>query len=140
MFSKEIGRRIEGFSDEALEALIQYDWPGNVRQLKNVVERLVIMCDERMLCFRHLASNLHLGDRDDHGPVPTTLAELKAAKQIVIEKSYGPIEKAFLVKALESTDWNITQAAKHVGMQRSNFSALMKKYALFPPVRKPQRS
>jgi DNA-binding NtrC family response regulator len=130
LFSKEIGRRIQGFSDEALDALIHYDWPGNVRQLKNVVERLVIMCDEKVLCYRHLSSNLHLGGQEDHGPIPETLQDLKSAKQVVLDKNYRPIERAFLLKALEGSDWNITQAAKRVGMQRSNFSALMKKHDL----------
>jgi len=130
LFSKEIGRRIQGFSDEALDALIHYDWPGNIRQLKNVVERLVIMCDEKVLCYRHLSSNLHLGSREDHGPIPETLQDLKTAKQVVLDKNYRPIERAFLVKALEGSDGNITRAAKRVGMQRSNFSALMKKHDL----------
>jgi DNA-binding NtrC family response regulator len=132
LFSKEIGRRIQGFSDEALEALIQYEWPGNVRQLKNVVERLVIMCDETMLGYRHLANDLHMGQQIDHRPVPETLAELKASKQAILESKYAPVEKAFLLKALEESGWNITQAADQVGMQRSNFSTLMKRHGLSP--------
>jgi len=129
-FSKEMGRRIQGFSDEALETLIQHDWPGNVRQLKNVVERLVIMCDERLLCYHHLSDNLQLGSAADHGPIPATLKDLKKAKQAVIKKNYDPIEKAFLVKALEKSGGNIRQAAGSVGMQRSNFSTLVKKHHL----------
>ena len=128
LFSKEMGRHIQGFSDEALDALIHYDWPGNVRQLKNVVERLVIMCDDNVLCYRHLSANLQTGIRKEHGSIPETLAELKAAKQTIMDGHYGPIEKAFLLKALKGTDWNITRAAKQVGMQRSNFSSLMKKH------------
>jgi DNA-binding NtrC family response regulator len=129
-FSKEMGRRIQGFSDGALDAMIHYDWPGNVRQLKNVVERLVIMCDDDVLSYSHLSSNLQMGARKHHGTIPETLDELKAVKQIIIDESYGPIEKAFLSKALERAHWNITRAAKQVGMQRSNFSSLMKKHRL----------
>ncbi len=128
IFSKEMGRRVQGFSDDALEAMTHYDWPGNVRQLKNVVERLVILCDDDILCYRHLASNLQMGTRTRHGTLPETLTELKAAKQIIIEETYGPIEKAFLLKTLKNAEGNITQAAKQVGMQRSNFSSLMKKH------------
>jgi DNA-binding NtrC family response regulator len=130
LFSKDMGRRIQGFSDDALEALIQHDWPGNVRQLKNVVERLVIMCDETVLCYRHLSANLQSGIRQDHGSVPKTLSDLKMAKQTIIEAQYTPVEKAFLLKALKNANWNITRAAKTVGMQRSNFSSLMKKHAI----------
>jgi len=130
IFSKEMGRRVQGFSDDALEAMIHFDWPGNVRQLKNVVERLVIMCDDDVLCYRHLSSNLQMGVHKHHGTIPKTLAELKSIKQIIVDESFAPVEKAFLLKALKNTEWNITQAAKQVGMQRSNFSSLMKKHQL----------
>jgi DNA-binding NtrC family response regulator len=92
------------------------------------VERLVIMCDEKVLCYSHLSSNLQTGMRRAHGSIPESLAELKAAKQAAMDEHYGPVEKAFLIKALKGSDWNITRAAKQVGMQRSNFSALMKKH------------
>jgi DNA-binding NtrC family response regulator len=130
VFSKEMGRQVQGFSDDALEVLIHYDWPGNVRQLKNVVERLVIMCDDKVLCYRHLQSNLQMGDKKFHGSIPESLAELKAIKQTIIDENFGPVEKAFLLKALKGAEWNITKAAGRVGMQRSNFSTLMKKYGL----------
>jgi DNA-binding NtrC family response regulator len=128
LFGKEMGRRVQGFSDDALEVMIHYDWPGNVRQLKNVVERLVIMCDDDILSYRHLASNLQMGSPARHDALPETLSELKTAKQIILDETYGPIEKAFLLKALKNAEWNITQAAKQVGMQRSNFSSLMRKH------------
>jgi two-component system, NtrC family, response regulator len=128
LFSKEMGRRIHGFSDDALDAMIQYDWPGNVRQLKNVVERLIIMCDDDVLCYRHLSNNLQLGTHKHHGTIPETLAELKAVKRAIINENYVSIEKAFLLKALKNADWNITRAGRQVGMQRSNFSSLMKKH------------
>ena len=131
IFSKEMGRKVQGFSDDALEALIHYDWPGNVRQLKNVVERLVIMCDDKVLCYRHLQSNLQMGNKKFHGSIPESLAELKAIKQTIIDENFGPVEKEFLLKSLKRTEWNISQAAGRVGMQRSNFSTLMKKYGLY---------
>jgi transcriptional regulator of acetoin/glycerol metabolism len=91
------------------------------------------MCEDKILCYRHLSSSLQVGVRNKHGEVPETLSELKSAKSHIIEESYGPVERAFLLKALEITGWNITQAAKRVGMQRSNFSSLMKKHALTLP-------
>jgi two-component system NtrC family response regulator len=52
-FCRQTGKRIEGFSNDALEVLTNHDWPGNVRQLKNVIEHLVIMADGAFLdlCF-----------------------------------------------------------------------------------------
>ena len=130
IFCKKMGRRIQGFSDEALDALIHHDWPGNVRQLKNVVERLVIMCDDDVLGRRHLSGNLKDETNPDPPTIPRTLGELKAAKQDLLDRRYLPMEKSFLLQALEGNAWNITRAAGQVGMQRSNFSAAMKKHGL----------
>lgn len=131
LFCRQTGKQIDGFSDEALEMLTSYAWPGNVRQLKNTVERLVILADKPILDDRSLSFK---GDAD--GPaafrerVPKTLEELRAAKKDLIQNRFGQIERAFLKQALAAADGNITQAARRVGMQRSNFSALMKKHGL----------
>jgi DNA-binding NtrC family response regulator len=127
---REMGRRIEGFSDDALQALLHYDWPGNVRQLKNVVERLVIMADEKILDHTQVANNLQSPEGEDVQTIPQTSEELKIVKRLILDKKYAPIEKNFLQTALKASAGNISQAAKKVGMQRSNFSALMKKHHL----------
>ena len=132
IYCREMGRRIQGFSDEALEALINHDWPGNVRQLKNVVERLVIMADEAVLDYHHLADNLYGSRGAAPGRVPGTLNELRALKKRIIEDHYGRMEKAFLLKALSAAGGNISEAAKAVGMQRPNFSTLLKRHGISP--------
>jgi two-component system NtrC family response regulator len=125
-----MGRRIEGFSDDALQLLINFDWPGNVRQLKNVIERLVILAEGKILNHNDLLNNLKAQDIDDIEVAPQSLAELKAVKQKILEKKFEPMEKQFLQTALKESDGNITRAAEKVGMQRSNFSQLMKKHNL----------
>ncbi len=140
IFCREMGRRIEGFSDEALQLLIDFDWPGNIRQLKNVVERLVIMTEEKILDHHHLVNNLQGSTGETKEPVPDTLEELKQVKKRIFEKNYLPIEKKFLLTALQAAGGNITRAAKNVGMQRSNFSSLMKKHTITSPLEKSDRS
>ncbi|HSM88420.1 MAG TPA: sigma-54 dependent transcriptional regulator [Desulfobacterales bacterium] len=130
IYCREMGRRIQGFSDEALEALINHDWPGNVRQLKNVVERLVIMADEAVLDYHHLVDNLHGSRGATSGRVPGTLNELRALKKRIIAEHYGRMEKAFLLKALSAAGGNISEAAKAVGMQRPNFSTMLKRHGI----------
>ncbi|MCF8078774.1 MAG: sigma-54 dependent transcriptional regulator [Desulfobacterales bacterium] len=137
IFCRDIGKRIEGFSDDALELLIQYDWPGNIRQLKNVVERLVILTDGDVLSFEDLIDHMYTKTRSMGNSVPGTVDELKAAKKKVVEKHYARIEKAFLMKALSAAGGNITEAANRTGMQRSNFSTLMKKHGLSRDSEKP---
>lgn len=130
LFCRKTGKRIEGFSDEALESLINYDWPGNVRQLKNVVERLVIMADDTKLDLLYLLDQLQLKQSWKDHPIPQTLKELNAAKKQLLEETFGQIQKAFLIKALRASNGNITRAAERVGMQRPNFYALLKKHRI----------
>ena len=130
-FSRKIGKPLEGFTPAALEMLAGHSWPGNVRQLKNLVERLVIMVDHPVLDTIDLLEHL---DRKGwrHDTIPQTLQELKEAKKRLLTETYGQLEKAFLVKALSAANQNITLAARRVGMQRSNFSTLLKKHRLTP--------
>ncbi len=133
LFCRQMGKQIEGFSDDALAALIDHRWPGNVRQLRNTVERLVIMADKTFLDRESLAGHVQLKstcDIPDPGSIPETLEELKAVKKEFLENVYGRLEKNFLTRALDDCHGNITHAAKKVGMQRSNFSTLMKKYTI----------
>jgi two-component system NtrC family response regulator len=100
------------------------------------VERLVILVDHPVLDGVDLLEHLdRKGWRTD--AVPQTLQELKTAKKRLLEESYGQLEKAFLIKALAAADQNITLAARRVGMQRSNFSTLLKKHRLSPDRRRP---
>lgn len=128
LFCRKTGKRIEGFSDEALEMLVNYDWPGNVRQLKNVIERLAIMADQGTLDLLNLLDHMQITRSWKEDSIPETLQELKAMKKRLLEEGFGHVEKAFLIKALKDCKGNITHAAEKVGMQRANFSALMKKH------------
>jgi len=129
-FCRKTGKRVDGFSDDGLEALVNFEWPGNVRQLKNVIERLVIMSDNRTLDLIYLLSQLQLKRSWGEDPVPENLDELKAVKRRLLEENFGQIEKAFLIKALKVCGGNITHAAERVGMQRANFSTLLRKHDL----------
>jgi two-component system NtrC family response regulator len=130
IYCHQIEKRVDGFSDDALAYLINHNWPGNVRQLKNVVERLVIMADDKILGYENLTDHLETDRNQTRSTIPETLDELKAIKRHLLEKRFGQIERTFLQKALSGAQGNITQASKRVGMQRSNFSALMKKHCL----------
>jgi two-component system NtrC family response regulator len=130
LYCRQTGKRIDGFSDEALDRLVNHHWPGNVRQLKNVVERLVILTDDRILNYWNLAENWEEKSYHSSDIVPKTLSELKSVKRHLLENHFGKIEKEFLQNALAAAEGNIAQAARQVGMQRSNFSTLMKKHGL----------
>jgi len=130
VYCRKTGNRVDGFSDDALEMLTTYDWPGNVRQLKNTVERLIILSDGQILDNRSLTDNWETEGHASKDVIPETLKELRTVKKDMLENRFGQIERAFLQRALLDENGNITRAAKRVGMQRSNFSALMKKHSI----------
>jgi len=129
-YAEEMGKTIKGFTPEAMGKLMKYPWPGNIRELENVVERTVVMIDDEMVREEHLI----LPGQKEKEPlpehVPLTSEELKELKKQIREKAVEDIEKAFVLSALERHNWNVTRAAEEVGMLRPNFQALMRKYNL----------
>ncbi|MBI4833172.1 MAG: sigma-54-dependent Fis family transcriptional regulator, partial [Candidatus Lindowbacteria bacterium] len=81
LFCRKTGKKIEGFADDALETLVNFDWPGNVRQLKNVIERLVIASDADTVDLVNLLDHLQMKRTQQAAKVPDTLEELKALKR-----------------------------------------------------------
>jgi len=126
------GTRIKGFATEAMAKLISYQWPGNVRELKNLVERLIGTVDTELVRIEHLPPKISGVSPAPHGlgidTVPENVMELKGSKRRLKEKVYEQVERVFILNALDRTGWNITQAAAMVGMQRTYFHALIRKY------------
>jgi DNA-binding NtrC family response regulator len=130
-FSQKLGKPISGFDEEVVDRLADYDWPGNVRQLRNTIERAVILSEQQKISLKDIPL---LGDKGDIDRlienIPSTNAELKRVKAEIRQKATRKIEKNFLLNALAKNDWNVTRAAKDTGLQRSNFHNLMKKYGI----------
>lgn len=116
-------------SDQVMEKLIEFDWPGNVRQLENTIERMAILTEDDRLEVRHLPAML-FHDLDLNTKIPMNSDELKKAKKELREQSVEGLERAFVLEALKRNDWNVTRAADEVGMHRQNFQSLMRKYGV----------
>ena len=132
-FNDITGKHIKGFSLEASARLSAYDWPGNVRQLKNVIERAVILSEGDEITPKEIPALEDMGGLVVH--VPETNEELKRVKKEIRERAVREVEKNFVIQALMQNDWNVTRAAKRVGLQRPNFQNLMKKHGISLPSR-----
>ena len=133
-FCLDFEKKIIGFDDDAVARLTAYDWPGNVRQLRNIIERAVILCEKDKITHRELPLLGEVADIEeliDH--VPETNDELKRIKKEIREKAILKVEKNFVTNALMKNDWNVTRAAQNVGLQRTNFQTLMKKHNIKLP-------
>jgi len=128
MFSAKVHKRIDGLTPEAMNVLMQYDWPGNVRELSNVVERLVILCNEGRVGQVRLRESMVISGSVPS--IPQTAAELNEMRKKARDRAVEDIEKAFLLEAMRRNEYNVTRAADQTGMQRSNFQALLRKHGL----------
>src|SRR5208337_795611 len=113
--SQEYGRNI-GISKTAMAVLTKYDWPGNVREMENLIERLVIMAD---------------GDEIDSSLLPSFLSEQGAGQGAEQPLSrIEQIERKEILAALERNRWNQTRTAKELGMTLRQISYRVGKFEL----------
>jgi len=109
-------KRIQGFSREALRALLGHDWPGNVRQLANVVEQASVLCRKGPIP----ASLIQRALRSDPGGV-RPLAEARDA-----------FERDYLVRIMRMAGGNVSEAARLAGRNRTEFYRLLGRHGLEP--------
>ncbi|WP_449241319.1 sigma-54-dependent transcriptional regulator [Desulfoscipio gibsoniae] len=120
--SLEHGKTITGFSREAIDLLEAYDWPGNIRELKNICERAVLMSSGPLLTVEDLPLGLRKSSRRIDW-----LGELQgdSLKEIVAE-----VEREVILKALEDNNWNRSATAQALKMNRSSLYAKMKELGI----------
>jgi len=122
-FSREIKKERKYLSPDALELLKKYSWPGNVREIKNLMERLAIMCPEKVIetkdiPFPYNTRKIEDSKFEDFSSFET----LKEAREI--------IEKTFIAGKLEQYGGNISKTAEAIGVERSNLHKKIKAYGL----------
>ena len=122
------GKQVRTISEGALRLLELHDWPGNVRQLESVIERAAISCDGEVIEPRHLPRAITHSGVGQVDQVPRTNEEFLAAKKRLREQAVTDLEREFVLDALRRNDWNVSKAARDVGLQRPNLQALMRKY------------
>jgi DNA-binding NtrC family response regulator len=109
-------------SEEALNELKGLKWSGNVRELQNVVERLVLLAPEKTITEQDVQKFVRQKQQDEE-----ILDEL-IANNATFQEFKEEAERRFLMKKLEENDWNISQTADAIDIQRSHIYNKMKKY------------
>lgn len=130
--AEEIGKDIQGMAPGAMSILKSYPFPGNVRELENLIERAVVLAKDRLIQAQDLEikAPTDLKPEDANDRVPESAEELKWMKKRLREDAVKPLEQAFVIAALERNNWNVTRAAEEVGMLRPNFQSLLKKLGI----------
>jgi transcriptional regulator with GAF, ATPase, and Fis domain len=117
VFSRRMGKRIATIPQEFVNASKDYQWPGNIRELQNVIERAVILSNEEVL--------------------PNLLCPIRPASlDLSAREHFTETERTRILDALETTGWVVggsAGAAARMGLKRTTLIARMKKHAIFRP-------
>lgn len=116
-FAHEYSWAVPTMSGPVLKALVKYSWPGNIRELRNTVLRLSVQTRGKNITTDDLARISDIFGEDTH-------------QRVVSFPSMEEMEKKYICKALDRAGWNISDAAKMVGIARSTFYQKMKKFQI----------
>jgi len=139
-FNRRLGKRVEGVDPDAMQLLQAYGWPGNIRELENLMERSVLFADGPIV----EASQLPEGLREkapgvpipvaSFGPLaaasPTASAPPGASMKEIVRQAQAELERELISRALEETGGNVTRAAKRLQISRKSLQVKMKDLGL----------
>jgi len=127
-FNRTRGRQLQGITPEAMELLVQYSWPGNIRELENLMERLSILKGVGMVDVADLP------ERYRRGAVSSDPTKVDIPDNGVdFNTAVDNYENALIMRALEKTGWNRNQAALLLKLNRTTLVEKIKKKGLRPP-------
>jgi two-component system, NtrC family, response regulator AtoC len=135
-YDQRLGKRVEGIEDEALQLLLGYAWPGNIRELENLMERSVLFADGPLIQASALPDSLR--ERGAHPPVPIAAvgplgaiaAPSGASMKEIVRQAQAELERELITRALEETGGNVTRAAKRLQISRKSLQVKMKELGL----------
>jgi DNA-binding NtrC family response regulator len=124
-YSVRFHKDVRGIAESTLTMLSHYWWPGNIRELENLVERLVAVVDHEYITDEDLPFEFHV-------------VELDRAKSdtSLLDRAMGTFERNFLVRALERNAWNVTQTARYLGVPLSTLKFKMERLEIRELARK----
>jgi DNA-binding NtrC family response regulator len=119
-YAEENGKAIEGLSREAKDVLLKYDYPGNVRELENIIERAVVIAREEVISTEDLPFR----------ETPEGRAEDRKDEEGILRGSIEELERKMIVEALEKAGNHQTRAAELLGISERMLRYKLKKYGL----------
>jgi nitrogen regulation protein NR(I) len=135
-FNARLKKSVEGVEPEAMERLVAYGWPGNIRELENVIERAVLFADSPRIRLEDLSEELRDSAAADAArppsSVPPPLGEASLADGLKeqVKAAMSRLERDLIVRALHQTQGNVTHAARLLKISRKGLQLKMKELNL----------
>jgi DNA-binding NtrC family response regulator len=114
-YSLKFHKNIQGIAESTLRILSNYWWPGNIRELENLIERLVAVSDKEWITDEDLPYEFHVAQLDSDGP----------SSENLLERAVSTFERNFIIRALEKGGWNVTATARTLGIPLSTLKFKM---------------
>ncbi|WP_027361662.1 sigma-54-dependent transcriptional regulator [Halodesulfovibrio aestuarii] len=118
-YCKTFGKKVTGLSENAMLALMRHSYPGNVRELENIIERAVVLCDSGTIHLAHLPQEFSIGTK-----------RTRKTHTNNTHRTLADIEQEHITQVLHSVDGNKANAAKILGIDRATLWRKLKKYSL----------
>ena len=137
--NRRLQKRVERFSPEALALLQQYPWPGNIRELENIVERTLLFCESEVVDVPDLPPDLTAKVGLGLGQGRPTASSLPAdafgnigdgSMKDIVRQATAELERDLITRALEETSGNVTHAARRLKISRKSLQIKMKELGL----------
>ncbi len=113
-------KQIVSISNEAENLLLKYDWPGNIRELKNVIEQSILYCNTNSVEAINIENALNYKSKFDKNKKQISGDEISYEDNSNLTKAKREFEKKYIYRKLEKNNWNISQTAKELKIDRSN--------------------
>jgi two-component system, NtrC family, response regulator AtoC len=135
-YDRRLGKRVVGVDEEAMQMLLAYSWPGNIRELENLMERSVLFADGPVIEGSSLPDALRERPAGAQtpiaavGPLGAIAAPSGASMKEIVRQAQAELERELITRALEETGGNVTRAAKRLQISRKSLQVKMKELGL----------
>ena len=128
-FNAKFNKNFETISDEATNLMLAYPWPGNIRELKNVIERLVLLESGTVILPEHLPFSTDRMEESSIGrKIDSVLSQKLPEDGIDFDTVISELEKELIIKASNQTSWNQSKTARLLNMKRDKLRYRMKNF------------
>ncbi|KQC11868.1 MAG: hypothetical protein APR54_10445 [Candidatus Cloacimonas sp. SDB] len=127
--NEELNKDIKGFTTEALRRLLEYDWPGNIRELKHTIRRAVLLCETELILPEFLKFETNTNPADNLNNFEESMQKINAGDSTlseIISELNNDTEKKIITQVLEDVKYNKSKAAKILGIDRNTLYAKIK--------------